>query len=103
LYSHLDVEAPLQSPPPLAPNEDFTCPPVDVLKLQSDDLAGRKAKTGKQKKDGIVTAANRGLRHCPVVSLKTAQWITTSLRSFLRFGTIDSGVLRLRTWEADFC
>ena len=47
------------------------------------------------------------LRHCPVVSLKTAQWITTSLRSFLRFlfqkvsiGTdLAASVLGVAHWE----
>ena len=47
------------------------------------------------------------LRHCPAVSLKTAQWITTALRSFFRFlfqkgsiGTdLAASVLGVAHWE----
>ena len=47
------------------------------------------------------------LRHCPAVSLRTAQWITTALRSFFRFlfqkgsiGTdLAASVLGVAHWE----
>jgi hypothetical protein len=45
---------------PLASNEDFAGPPVDVVEPESDHFPGAKTKTGKQKKDGIVAAARHG-------------------------------------------
>jgi hypothetical protein len=45
---------------PLASNEDFAGSPVDIVELESDYFPGAKAKTGKQKKDGIVAAAGDG-------------------------------------------
>lgn len=44
----------------LAANEDFTRSPVNVVKLQSNDLASTKAETSEQKKDGVVTPATGG-------------------------------------------
>ena len=40
---------------PFSTNEDFARSPVNVFKLKRNDLASTKAKTGEQKKDGVLS------------------------------------------------
>jgi len=45
---------------PLAPNEDFTTSPVNVLEAETNHFTGTEAETGKQEKDGIVATTGGG-------------------------------------------
>jgi len=45
----------------VASNQDLAGPPIDVIKLKSNNFPSTETETGEQKKNRVVAAASRGL------------------------------------------